>query len=300
MRGSAGHSEHASDPTVPVSAAAAAAARSAPGPYGQPDYGQPGYGQPGYGEPGYGQPGYGEPGYGEPGYGEPGYGEPGYGEPGYGEPGYQGQGTTQELPGPGRPAAGPLPRRRARRILRRLALLIAVLLVVMAVAFGGLLVLTPSAGNARELAWAQATAHHAVYPGPPVPARFARSLVATEDKRFYSEPGIDLYAFGRVGAGYVTSGRFEGGATLYQQLAKMLYTNGQSTLTDELEQVALAIKLDLTYSKQQILRMYAGIVYFGHGFYGLAAASCGYFGAGRPVLAAGRHAGRAGPGPLTG
>jgi membrane peptidoglycan carboxypeptidase len=150
--------------------------------------------------------------------------------------------------------------------------------MIMVVAFGGLLVLTPSAANARELARAQATAHHAVYPGPPVPARFSQSLVATEDKRFYSEPGVDLYAFGRVAAGYVTGGRFEGGATLYQQLAKMLYTHGQSTLTDELEQVTLAIKLDLTYSKKQILQMYAGIVYFGHGFYGLAAASCGYFG----------------------
>ena len=57
----------------------------------------------------------------------------------------------------------------------------------------------------------------------------------------------------------------------------MLYTQGRSGLKIEAEQLALAIKLDMTYTKKQILRMYAGVVYFGNGYYGLAAASCGYF-----------------------
>jgi penicillin-binding protein 1A len=147
-----------------------------------------------------------------------------------------------------------------------------------AAAFGGLMLMTPSAGNAHELVQAQDAAHQAAYPGPPVPARFAESLVATEDKRFYSEPGIDLFAVGRVAIGYVTGHGIQGGATLYQQLAKLLYTHGQSTPSDEAEQIALAVKLDLTYPKQQILQMYADLVYFGNSYYGLAAASCGYFG----------------------
>ncbi len=58
----------------------------------------------------------------------------------------------------------------------------------------------------------------------------------------------------------------------------MLYTPGGSGLITEVEQVMLGIKLDLTFSKAQILRMYADVAYFGHGYYGLAAASCGYFG----------------------
>ncbi len=164
------------------------------------------------------------------------------------------------------------------RILRRITVLIVVLVVLASLAFGALLLLTPSVGNARQLAREQATAHHAVYPGPPVPHRFAASLVATEDHRFYSEPGIDVLAIGRVAQGYLTGSGDQGGATLYQQLAKVLYTPGRSGLTVEAEQVALAVKLDLTYSKSQILRMYTGVVYFGNGFYGLAAASCGYFG----------------------
>ena len=146
-------------------------------------------------------------------------------------------------------------------------------------AFGGLLLVTPSVGNARSLVRAQDLAHHVVYPGPPVPARFATALVATEDHRFYSEPGIDLFAVGRVALSYAAGHGIQGGATLYQQLAKMLYTGGRSDSAKiEAEQVALAVKLYLTYTRPQIQRMYADVAYFGNNDYGLAAASCGYFG----------------------
>jgi membrane peptidoglycan carboxypeptidase len=177
-----------------------------------------------------------------------------------------------------RPAGPDLRRHRARRLLRRLVLTVAVLILLGILAFGGLLIITPSVGNARQLVAAQDRAHHAAYPGPAVPARFAESLVATEDKRFYSEPGIDLFAVGRVGLAYLAGHGIQGGATLYQQLAKLLYTRGRSSASDEAEQVALAVKLYLTYTRQQILQMYADVVYFGNGDYGLAAASCGYFG----------------------
>jgi hypothetical protein len=170
-------------------------------------------------------------------------------------------------------------RRRARRVLRRLVVAVVVLGLLGLVAFGGLMAATPSAGNATQLAAEQASAHHVAYPGPPVPARFAAALTATEDWRFYSEPGIDLYAVVRVGFGYITGHGIGGGATLYQQLAKLLYTNGRSSPTDEAEQVALAVKLYLTYPRAKILQMYADVAYFGNGYYGLTQASCGYFGA---------------------
>jgi membrane peptidoglycan carboxypeptidase len=111
-----------------------------------------------------------------------------------------------------------------------------------------------------------------------VPSRFADSLVATEDHRFYSEPGFDPIAIGRVIIGRVTGQPDQGGATLYQQLAKMLYTQGQGGASVQAEQVILGIKLDLSYSKPQIMRLYADVAYFGRGYYGLAEASCGYFG----------------------
>jgi len=144
--------------------------------------------------------------------------------------------------------------------------------------FGVLLLVTPPAGRAQVLAQAQARSHDVAYPGPPVPARFAEALVATEDHRFYQDPGIDPIAVGRVVLGYLTGhGTQQGGATLTQQLAKMLYTPGGSGLASEAEQVALAVKLSFAYSKAQILQMYADVAYFGHGYYSLGAASCGYF-----------------------
>jgi Transglycosylase len=167
---------------------------------------------------------------------------------------------------------------RPHRWLRR------VLIAVLALALAGLLsfvtlfLVTPSVGTASALAQAFDQAHGAAYPGSPVPSRFAAALVSTEDHRFYSEPGFDPIAIGRVIVGRATGQPDQGGATLYQQLAKMLYTPGQSGVGVEAEQIMLGIKLDLSYAKAQILRMYADVTYFGHGYYGLAEASCGYFG----------------------
>lgn len=119
--------------------------------------------------------------------------------------------------------------------------------------------------------------HHVAGPVP-VPARFAAALIATEDSRFYHTPGIDPISVVRAAA-YAGAGLDSGGATLEQQLAKQLYTHGQAgNVAMKVEQAALAVKLDTHYSKPQVLAMYAAVVYFGHGYWGLDAASHGYFG----------------------
>lgn len=146
------------------------------------------------------------------------------------------------------------------------------------IGFAVLLVVTPSVTNARKLARAFDRKHGAPYPGVAAPARFASALEATEDHRFTYEPGVDPVAIGRVLYGKLRGRGDQGGATLYQQLAKMLYTPGQSSLAAEAEQVALAVKLKYSYSGAEILRLYSDVTYFGHGFYGLQEASCGYFG----------------------
>jgi membrane peptidoglycan carboxypeptidase len=170
-------------------------------------------------------------------------------------------------------------RRRGRRWLRRVIGAVVTLALLGILTFVGLLAVTPSVGNAQQLTQEQDLAHHVSYPGPPVPGRFAAALVATEDHRFYSEPGIDLLAVARVGFSYLRGNGIQGGATLYQQLAKMLYTGGRSDSAKiETEQVALAVKLYWTYTRPQILRMYADVAYFGNNDYGLVNASCGYFG----------------------
>src|SRR6266849_2563423 len=164
------------------------------------------------------------------------------------------------------------------RWLRRVLIAVLAIALAGALAFAGLMVGTPSVSAAPLLAQAFDQADRAPQPGPLVPSRFAAALVATEDHRFYSEPGFDPFAIGRVIAGRATGQPDQGGATLYQQLAKMLYTPSQAGVGVEVEQIVLGIKLDLSYSKPQIMRLYAGVAYFGHGYYGLAEASCGYFG----------------------
>jgi penicillin-binding protein 1A len=191
--------------------------------------------------------------------------------------GHDGYGGVDEPGGPG-PGGWAAPRRRGWRLLRRLLVALMVLVTLCVAAFGLLLVITPSVNNAPALAQAIDRSHHVAYPGPPVPALFAESLVATEDHRFYAEPGVDVFAIARVIAATITRRGDQGGATLYQQLAKMLYTPRGGGLSVEVEEVILGIKLDLAFSKPQILRMYSDVAYFGHGYYGLPAASCGYFG----------------------
>jgi membrane peptidoglycan carboxypeptidase len=169
-------------------------------------------------------------------------------------------------------------RRGLRFAVRRAVQALVSLVVVCAIAFGVLLLLTPSVGNAGQLARAFDQAHGAPYPGVAAPARFSAALEATEDHRFATEPGIDPIGIGRVLYSLLRGRGDQGGATLYQQLAKMLYTPGQAGLSAKAEQVALAVKLKYSYSGAEILRLYSDVTYFGHGFYGLQSASCGYFG----------------------
>jgi membrane peptidoglycan carboxypeptidase len=192
-------------------------------------------------------------------------------------------GNTRPLPQPEiapgeRQRKPPRTRSRARRYLKRAAITIIALVTIVAVGVAILWIATPSARDATQLAQAQAQQHGIAYPGPPVPQNFAKPLIATEDKRFYSEPGVDILAVGRVAWSKVSNGSDQGGATLEQQLAKMLYTPIQTGFDAELKQVVLAFKLNATYSKQQILALYAEVAYYGHGYYGLQQASCGYFG----------------------
>jgi penicillin-binding protein 1A len=167
-----------------------------------------------------------------------------------------------------------------RWLLRVAAWLAALALSLCLIGLAALLAFTPSVGNALAVARAQALSHHSPYPGPPAPPKFTAALTSTEDHRFGSalEPGFDPFAVGRVAWSGLTGGGDQGGATLYQQLAKLLYDPHSDGLRLYAYEVALGIKLKFSYSSEQILRMYAGVAYFGHGYYGIDVASCGYFG----------------------
>jgi membrane peptidoglycan carboxypeptidase len=177
-----------------------------------------------------------------------------------------------ERPAP-RPAG--LGRRRSR-LLRRLLGAVVALLVGAALLLAAGWVATPSVDDAADGVSAHLAAHHAPTLQGPVPAKVAAALIATEDSRFEDTPGVDPLGLVREPLGAVT-GRDEGGATLEQQLAKNLYAGSDGFLA-KAEGLVLALKLDRSWTKAQILRMYLDDGYYGHGLYGLTAAAEGYFG----------------------
>lgn len=138
--------------------------------------------------------------------------------------------------------------------------------------------LTPSVADAEQRITSRLAQHQAHDPHAlPQPDKVGAAIVATEDSRFYAHHGLDVVGVARAAVTAVSgSGQDAGGATLDQQLAKNLYAAGG--LTAKAEQLELAFKLEANYTKPQILEMYLSTVYFGHGFYGLPAASRGYFG----------------------
>jgi membrane peptidoglycan carboxypeptidase len=140
--------------------------------------------------------------------------------------------------------------------------------------------LAPSvAGTAALVAQRIAAFHQPLLTALPEPDRLGRALIATEDSNFYTDPGVDPVGIARAVLHPFRGGSDPGGATLTQQLAKVLYTPEQADPAALAEQLVLALKLDARYSKARILTFYEAAVYFGHGFYGLPAAAAGYFAA---------------------
>src|SRR5687768_6048506 len=111
----------------------------------------------------------------------------------------------------------------------------------------------------------------------PQPLRDA--VIATEDKRFYYHWGIDPIGIARAIAQNYRRGRIvEGGSTITQQLTKVLFLTPDKSLERKLKEAVLALELERRYTKDRILEMYLNQVYFGHGAYGVEAASRTYFG----------------------
>ena len=106
------------------------------------------------------------------------------------------------------------------------------------------------------------------------------AVVATEDERFYQHDGIDVIGVLRaVPYDLVHLSYAQGASTITEQVAKLLYLNGNDhNPWRKLEDAAVALKLESRYNKEQILAAYLNSAYFGDGAYGIRAASERYFG----------------------
>jgi membrane peptidoglycan carboxypeptidase len=105
------------------------------------------------------------------------------------------------------------------------------------------------------------------------------ALLAVEDRRFYSHHGVDPLRIAAAAWRNFRAGRIrEGGSTITQQLARATVLSPDRTYARKLREILIASRLEQRYTKAQILEAYLNTVYFGEGYYGVEAASRGYFG----------------------
>jgi penicillin-binding protein 1A len=105
------------------------------------------------------------------------------------------------------------------------------------------------------------------------------AVIAIEDRRFYFHYGVDPVRIAGAALKNLRAGRvLEGGSTITQQLARAAHLSPARTFERKLREALLALTLEERYTKAQILREYLNTVYFGDGYYGVEAASRGYFG----------------------
>ena len=116
-------------------------------------------------------------------------------------------------------------------------------------------------------------------PQAAVPRKFRRALMVFEDKRFEQHSGIDGLAIARalrlnLQAGHVVSG----GSTLTMQLARLSRRGDERSLANKLSEALLALRIEASFDKDEILALYAGHAPFGGNVVGLEAAAWRYFG----------------------
>lgn len=115
--------------------------------------------------------------------------------------------------------------------------------------------------------------------GSEVPGKFAVCLTQYEDKRFWYHPGIDPFALMRAVHLNLTQSRVvSGGSTLTMQLARIARGNQSRTVGQKVIEMLWALYLECSYSKAEILRMYASNAPFGGNVVGIEAAAWRYFG----------------------
>ena len=114
-----------------------------------------------------------------------------------------------------------------------------------------------------------------------IPEQMQNAVIASEDRRFYDHWGLSLRSVARaIGINILSLSYRQGFSTLTQQLARNLYkTIGfEDSILRKIKEVITAVQIERTYTKDEILEMYLNTVHFGHGTYGVEAATKRFFG----------------------
>ncbi len=106
-----------------------------------------------------------------------------------------------------------------------------------------------------------------------------KGTVDVEDERFYAHPGVDIIGIGRAVLNQL-AGRSEGASTITQQLVRNTILSEEqfdNTIERKVREAWIALQMEKIFSKDEILTMYLNTIYYGHGAYGIQAASVTYF-----------------------
>ncbi len=110
-----------------------------------------------------------------------------------------------------------------------------------------------------------------------MPETMKQAIVAAENRTFWTDKGISIRGMIRAAWAIVRGKDLQGGSTITQQYIKILYLNSERTVTRKFREIFLASKMNKELTKEQILEGYLNTIYFGHGAYGVQAASRAYF-----------------------
>ena len=111
-----------------------------------------------------------------------------------------------------------------------------------------------------------------------VPDKLKQAILAAEDERFYSHGGVDTLGVLRAAMANVSAGGFkEGASTITMQVARNFFLSREKTATRKLSEALLAIKIEHSLTKDEILELYINQIYLGQRAYGFAAASQVYY-----------------------
>lgn len=112
-----------------------------------------------------------------------------------------------------------------------------------------------------------------------IPDHVKKAFIAVEDIRFYNHPGVDFIGIMRALWSDIRAGSVvEGGSTITQQLARMLFLTPDKSIRRKIREAVLSVRIEQRYTKDEIIGMYLNQAYFGTRAYGIEAASQTYFG----------------------
>ena len=111
-----------------------------------------------------------------------------------------------------------------------------------------------------------------------IPPMAKEAIISIEDKKFYEHKGIDVKAILRATFALIKKDEItQGGSTITQQLSRNIFLTHTVSWERKLEEIFISLRLEKIYSKDDILEFYLNNVYFSNGYYGIEAASEGYF-----------------------